>query len=200
MPQLRHSHHLIPNREYKTSRFTADFTDFRCPFFGISGNFHNPSSHRYPHIPTKDAAFFPLFFPHSLRKQMVGTTSTPHNTQKNAPVQTATDGVYKRIRLKITANSFIIKGEIFVGIPHTCQISLEIIAVNHHRTPTIVGVEREHFRMPKIVIKKKMHVMFGIIDESERRDTSGFQPQILHHSLRRRKGKFTTRRQSACQK
>ena len=91
----------------------------------------------------------------------------------------------------------LIEADILVSIPHTSQIAFEVLAADDHSATAVVGMERQSFGMPEVIIKEKMHMMVGIVDKSERRHTARFEPQILHHALRRSKREFAARRQSA---
>ena len=92
---------------------------------------------------------------------------------------------------------FLIEADVLIGIPHASQITFEVFAADDYSATAVVGVERKGFGMPEVVVKEKMHMMVGIVDKSERRHTAGFESQILHHALRRSKGKLAARRESA---
>ena len=56
---------------------------------------------------------------------------------------------------------------------------------------------RYHSGNDSVLMLTLANMMVGIVNQSERRHATGFESQILHHALRRSKGKLAARRESA---
>ena len=61
--------------------------------------------------------------------------------------------------------------------------ALKSVLGDDDRTAAIVRMERERGGVFEAAIKEENDMTFGIVDESERADATGFQPQIAHHSF-----------------
>lgn len=59
--------------------------------------------------------------------------------------------------------------------------ALKSVLGDDDRSAAIVRMERERGRIFETAVKEENDVTFGIIDESERADTTGFQAEIAHH-------------------
>lgn len=62
--------------------------------------------------------------------------------------------------------------------------ALKSVLGDDDRTAAIVRVERERGCIFETAVKEEDDMTFGIIDESERADATGFQTEIAHHPFR----------------
>ena len=83
--------------------------------------------------------------------------------------------------------------DIFDFIADGSQVLLESGLGDHYRSATVVGVERERGSLLQTAIEKEDNMMVGIVDESERTDTSGFKTEVSHHPFRRGEREFAGR-------
>ena len=59
--------------------------------------------------------------------------------------------------------------------------ALKSVLRDDDRSAAIVRMERERGGVFEAAVKEENDVTFGIVDESERADTTGFQAEIAHH-------------------
>ena len=78
----------------------------------------------------------------------------------------------------------------FVGIGHVLQESFEIRTGNHQRSGVFAGVEAQTFGVLQLFVQEEVHVVFRVVDESERRYRTGFHAEVFHQSLLRGEAQF----------
>ena len=59
--------------------------------------------------------------------------------------------------------------------------ALKSVLRDDDRSAAIVRMERERGGVFEAAVKEENDMTFGIVDESERADTTGFQAEIAHH-------------------
>ena len=59
--------------------------------------------------------------------------------------------------------------------------ALKSVLRDDDRSSAIVRMERERGGVFEAAVKEENDMTFGIVDESERADTTGFQAEIAHH-------------------
>lgn len=97
---------------------------------------------------------------------------------------------------------------VFVGVAQPSKVTLEILESDDHSSPTVVGVKGKRLLLripvaaviPKRGVEEEVDVMLLVVNESEGRDATGFEPKIPHHALRRSEGKLAARRLALCLK
>ena len=75
----------------------------------------------------------------------------------------------------------ILNMQILHGITHGGEVLLKSVLGDDDRTAAIVRMERERGGVFEAAVKEENDMTFGIVDESERADTTGFQAEIAHH-------------------
>ena len=90
----------------------------------------------------------------------------------------------------------LIQLDILKTIAYGLQIFGKVLPGNNHRPPAVVGMKGQCGGIAQVIVKKEMHMMLYVIDESKWRHTTWLQAKILHHSLGRCKGQLATRWQT----
>ena len=73
------------------------------------------------------------------------------------------------------------------------QVGLKSVLRDYHRAATVIGVKTEGFGIFETAIEEEYHMMFGVVNQSERAHATGFESEVLHHSFRRGERQFAGR-------
>lgn len=92
-----------------------------------------------------------------------------------------------------SAGRLIVELHEAVGVAEGGEIAEEVVAADDNRATAIVGMERERVGFGKAVIKEKDNMMLDIVDEAKRRNATGLETKITHHSFGRSKREFAGR-------
>ena len=77
-----------------------------------------------------------------------------------------------------------------VWVAHVLQETFEILALHDERGGVDAGVEAHALSVLQLPVEEDMYVVFGVVDESERRYGTGHHAQILHQPLLGGKAQF----------
>ena len=83
-----------------------------------------------------------------------------------------------------------IQFEKFVTVSHCVKEFDKVLVLNDNSSGVVVGMETEPFRFFQIFVNKHMHMMLGVVDQSEGGDTAGFQSKIFVHPCFRREAEL----------
>ena len=79
---------------------------------------------------------------------------------------------------------------IFDRVADGRQILLKSLLADNYRAAAVVRVKTQRLRIFEPAIQKQDNMVFGVVDQPERTDTAGLQPQVSHHSFGRGEGEF----------
>ena len=69
----------------------------------------------------------------------------------------------------------LIQFDIFVSVAHEAQVAFKVGASDYYCAAAVVWMERQSVGILQVGVEKQVYVVFGIVDESERRYAAGFQ-------------------------
>ena len=79
---------------------------------------------------------------------------------------------------------------IFDRVADGRQVLLKSQLADNYRPATVVRVKTERLRLFEPTIEKEDNMVFGVVDQPERTDTAGLQPEVSHHSFGRGEREF----------
>ena len=71
--------------------------------------------------------------------------------------------------------------DVFDRIADSGKVLLKSLLADDDRASTVIRVERERRGFLEPAVEEENDMVFGIINESERTDRTGFESQIAHH-------------------
>ena len=85
-------------------------------------------------------------------------------------------------RLQFVEKFFLVQIYPLVWIAHILQKSFEIFTLHDERGSVLAWVEAHSLGILQLLVQEKMHVVFRVVDESERRHRTGFHAEVLHQT------------------
>ena len=79
---------------------------------------------------------------------------------------------------------------IFDRVADGREILLKSLLADNYRAAAVVRVKTQRLRIFEPAIEKQDNMVFGVVDQPERTDTAGLQPQVSQHSFGRGEGEF----------
>lgn len=87
----------------------------------------------------------------------------------------------RRMRMPRKAPYLIAGMDVFDRIADSGEVLLKSLLADDYGAAAVIGMEGKRRGFLETAVQKKDDVMFGIINESERTNRTGFESQIAHH-------------------